>query len=257
MPELPEVETLCRQLRPVILDRDILSLRVIDRRLGALPPLGGITVRSIDRHGKRMVWTLSDGRCLVFQLRMTGRLFWLRGEELPPHARMILSFPGGRLVLSDPRRFATVELCSPPAASPVPDGLVRLDPERLAGAAVRRRLPVKSFLMDQKAVAGIGNIYASEILHRAGVDPMRPASSLSPAEWKRIATAAARILAKAVESRGTSISDWRDLFAGPGEYQRHLRVYGRHGERCRTCHREILRVVIAGRSTFYCPRCQK
>ena len=257
MPELPEVETLCRQLRPVILDREILSLRVIDRRLGALSPLEGITVRSIDRHGKRMAWTLSDGRCLVFQLRMTGRLFWLRGEELPPHARLILSFPEGRLVLSDPRRFATVELCSPPAASPVPDGLVRLDPEKLAGAAVRRRLPVKSFLMDQKAVAGIGNIYASEILHRAGVDPMRPACSLSPAEWKRIATAAARILAKAVESRGTSISDWRDLYAGTGEYQRHLRVYGRKGEACRTCRREIRRIVIAGRSTFYCPQCQK
>jgi formamidopyrimidine-DNA glycosylase len=257
MPELPEVETLCRQLRPVILGRDILSLRVIDGKLGNLPPLEGTTVLSIERHGKRMAWTLSDGRCLVFQLRMTGRLFWLQGEEFPPHARLVISFRDGRLVLSDPRRFATVELCSAPAASLVPDGLVRLDPEKLAEAAVRRRLPVKSFLMDQKAVAGIGNIYASEIMHRAGVDPLRPACSLSPAEWKKIATAAARILGKAVASRGTSISDWRDLYAGTGEYQRHLRVYGRKGERCTTCRCEIRRVVIAGRSTFYCPQCQK
>ncbi len=257
MPELPEVETLCRQLRPVIVGRRIVESRIIDPKLGHLPPLAGRTVRSIGRHGKRMVWALSDGMCLVFQLRMTGRLFWLEGDELPPHARLVLSFREGRLVLSDPRRFATVELCSPPAASPVADGLDRLDPKSLAEAAYRRRLPVKSFLMDQKAVAGIGNIYASEILHRAGVDPMRPACSLEPAEWKRISSAAARILAHAVESRGTSISDWRDLFAGPGEYQHRLRVYGRKGERCRTCRSEILRVVIAGRSTFYCPKCQK
>lgn len=256
MPELPEVETLCRQLRPVIVGRDILSRRVIDRKLAHLPPLEGRTVRSIDRHGKRMIWTLSDGQCLVFQLRMTGRLFWLEGEELPPHARLVLSFHEGRLVLSDPRRFATVELYRPPAASPVTDGLEPLDPRCLAEAARRRRLPVKSFLMDQKVVAGIGNIYASEILHGAGIDPARPACSLTPAQWRRVAIVSARILAKAVEARGTSISDWRDLFAGPGEYQHQLRVYGRKGERCRACRCEILRVVIAGRSTFYCPGCQ-
>ncbi len=257
MPELPEVETLCRQLRPVIVGREIRSLRVIDRKLGHLPPLAGREVSAVERHGKRMVWMLSDGQCLAFQLRMTGRLFWIEGGETPPHARLVFSFPSGRLVLSDPRRFATVELCSPPAASPVADGLEPLDPKTLAASARRRRLPVKSFLMDQKAVAGIGNIYASEILHGAGIDPTRPACSLTPAQWRRVASVSARILAKAVEARGTSISDWRDLFAGPGEYQHQLRVYGRKGERCRACRCEILRVVIAGRSTFYCPTCQK
>ena len=178
MPELPEVETLCRQLREVIVDRQILSSRVIDPKLEHLPPLAGKTVRSVSRHGKKMVWTLSDGMCLVFQLRMTGRFFWLEKDEIPPHARLELTFRGGRLILSDPRRFATVQLCSPPAPSPVPDGLEKLEPRRLAEAARRRRLPVKSFLMDQKTVAGIGNIYASEILHEAGIDPMRPACSL-------------------------------------------------------------------------------
>lgn len=257
MPELPEVETLCRQLKPVIVGRAILGLRVLDARLGNLPALEGRAVRSIGRHGKRMVWLLSDGQCLVFQLRMTGRLFWLEGDDTVPHARMVLSFPAGRVVLSDPRRFATVELCRFAPCSPAADGLGALDPKRLADAARKRRLPVKSFLMDQKAVAGIGNIYASEILHRAGIDPLRPACDLFPAEWKKIASASARILKKAVESRGTSISDWRDLHAGPGDYQRHLRVYGRRGEPCRTCGGEIRRVLIAGRSTFYCPRCQK
>jgi len=257
MPELPEVETLCRQLRPVIVGRAILGLRVLDAKLGRLPPLEGRAVRSIGRHGKRMVWTLSDGQCLVFQLRMTGRLFWIEGDGMPPHARLELLFAAGRIVLSDPRRFATVALCSDPGQGPAPDGLDALDPKRLADDARRRRLPVKAFLMDQKAVAGIGNIYASEILHRAGVDPTRPACGLLPAEWKKIASASARILRQAVQLRGTSISDWRDLHAGPGEYQHHLRVYGRQGERCRACGGGIRRVVIAGRSTFYCPMCQK
>jgi formamidopyrimidine-DNA glycosylase len=139
----------------------------------------------------------------------------------------------------------------------VPDGLEKLEPGRLAEAARRRRLPVKSFLMDQKAVAGIGNIYASEILHGAGIDPRRPACSLTPAEWKKIAALSTRILEKAVKSRGTSISDWRDLYAGHGEYQRQLRVYGRKGESCVKCRCEVQRIVIAGRSTFFCPQCQK
>jgi formamidopyrimidine-DNA glycosylase len=257
MPELPEIETLCRQLRQVIIDRPILSTRVIDPKLQHLLPLAGKSVRSISRHGKKMIWTLSDGLCLVFQMRMTGRFFWLEEGETPPHSRLVFSFEGGSLILSDPRRFATVNLCSPPAASPVPDGLGKIDPKSLAEAARRRRLPVKSFLLDQKTVAGIGNIYASEILHGSGVDPMRPACSLEPAEWKKVAAVAARVLKKAVESRGTSISDWQDLFASHGEYQHRLRVYGRKGEPCGKCGGEVRRVVIAGRGTFYCPECQK
>jgi len=257
MPELPEVETLCRQLREVIVGRQILSSRVIDPKLGQLPPLAGRTVQTVVRHGKRMIWEISSGMCLVFQLRMTGRFFWMESEAMPPHARLEISFRNGRLILSDPRRFATVQLCSPPAPSPVPDGLEKLEPRRLAEAARRRRLPVKSFLMDQKAVAGIGNIYASEILHAAGIDPTRPAGSLTPAEWKKMAALSTRILEKAVKSRGTSISDWRDLYAGQGEYQRQLRVYGRKGNPCVKCRCSIQRIVIAGRSTFYCPDCQK
>jgi formamidopyrimidine-DNA glycosylase len=256
MPELPEIETLCRQLQSMILGRPILSSCVIDPKLQHLPPLAGKSVRSISRHGKKMVWTLSDGMCLIFQMRMTGRLFWLEGGETPPHTRLVFSFEGGRLVLSDPRRFATVQFCSPPAASPVQDGLETLDPKSLAEAARTRRLPVKSFLMDQKAVAGIGNIYASEILHAAGIDPMRPACSLEPGEWKKVAAVTARVMKKAVESRGTSISDWQDLFAHRGENQHRLRVYGRKGKLCAKCRNEIHRIVIAGRSTFFCPGCQ-
>ncbi len=256
MPELPEIETLCRQLRAMIVGLRILSIHVVDPKLQALPPLAGMTVRSISRHGKKMIWALSNGDCLVFQMRMTGRLFWLEGDEIPPHTRLVISFKAGRIALSDPRRFATVQSCALPAASPVPDGLDRIHPKSLMEAARKRRLPVKSFLMDQKAVAGIGNIYASEILYGAGIDPLRPASSLGPDEWKRIAAVAARVLKKAVQCRGTSISDWQDLFARHGEYQHQLRVYGRAAEPCVKCKSEVRRIVIAGRSTFYCPRCQ-
>jgi formamidopyrimidine-DNA glycosylase len=257
MPELPEIETLCRQLRQMIVGRRILSVRIIDPKLAPLPPLAAKSVRSVSRHGKKMLWALSDGTCLLFQMRMTGRFFWLEGEEVPSHARLVVSFDGGHLFLSDPRRFATVHHGVPPAASPVPDGLGKIDPKSLMEAARGRRLPVKSFLMDQKAVAGIGNIYASEILHGARIDPTRPAQSLGPDDWKRMAAVSARVLKKAVESRGTSISDWQDLFARHGEYQQHLRVYGRTAKPCTRCGGEIRRIVIAGRSTFYCPECQK
>ena len=106
MPELPEVETLCRQLREVIVDRQVLSSRVIDPKLEHLPPLAGKTVRSVSRHGKKMVWTLSDGMCLVFQLRMTGRFFWLEKDEMPPHARLDLFIQG-----RPPRSLRPQALC--------------------------------------------------------------------------------------------------------------------------------------------------
>jgi formamidopyrimidine-DNA glycosylase len=121
----------------------------------------------------------------------------------------------------------------------------------------RRRLPVKNFLMDQKVIAGIGNIYASEILFRSRVSPLRMASSLSLREWGKIIRVAGKVLERAVQCRGTSISDWKDLYGEEGEYQAHLRVYGREGKACRRCGNSIRRVVMSGRGTFYCPACQK
>ncbi len=257
MPELPEVETLCRQLRKAIVGRIIVGSRIVDRKLDHVQTLAGERVDAVSRRGKRMIWSLSGGRCLAFQLRMTGRFFWVEGEALPPHTRFILEFDSGRLALSDPRRFATIEHIPPPPESAVADGLSPLDAKTLYAAARKRTLPVKSFLMDQKTVSGIGNIYASEILHAARVAPRRPACSLKPADWERVAGATSEILQRAVECRGTSVSDWQDLFACRGEYQDHLRVYGRAGCACPGCGQTLRRDVIAGRSTFFCPRCQK
>ena len=257
MPELPEVETLCRQLRPVIVDRQILSSRVIDPKLEHLPPLAGKTVRSVSRHGKQMVWTLSDGMCLVFQLRMTGRFFWMEKDGIPPHARLELTFRGGRLVLSDPRRFATVQLCSPPAPSacagrPRKARAEAASPRRPAGGGFPSS---PSSWIRRSSPASATSTQARSSTRRASTRCARPAV-LTAAEWKKIAAWSTRILEKAVKSRGTSISDWRDLYAGHGEYQRQLRVYGRKGEPCIKCRCAIQRIVIAGRSTFLLSRCQ-
>jgi formamidopyrimidine-DNA glycosylase len=258
MPELPEVETLCRQLRHVVLGARILKGRILDERLGKMENLAGRKVLAIIRRGKVFQFQLEGGLSLFFQLRMTGRFHWQEGGDTPPRARFLLSFSHGSLFLTDVRRLATLR-CScgddgfPLGCEPL-DGL---DHRRIFEISRRRRLPVKNFLMDQKVIAGIGNIYASEILFRSRVNPLRRASSLSLREWGKIIRVAGEVLDRAVQCRGTSISDWKDLYGKKGEYQAHLRVYGREGKTCRRCGDSIRRVVMSGRGTFYCPACQK
>lgn len=258
MPELPEVETLCRQLRKVVLGARILEGRVLDNRLGKMDNPAGKRVLAVIRRGKTFQFQLEGGLSLFFQLRMTGRFHWQETGDTPPRARFLLSFPHGSLFLTDLRRLATLR-CSR-VDEGVPRGfepLEGLDRRRIFEIAGRRRLPVKNFLMDQKAVAGIGNIYASEILFRSRVSPLREASSLSLDEWSKVIRAMREVLGRAVRCRGTSISDWKDLHGRKGEYQAHLRVYGREGKACCRCGDSIRRVVMSGRGTFYCPACQK
>jgi len=258
MPELPEVETLCRQLAPMIRDTVIRSLKILDPKLSAIPGLPGKTVPAVERIGKRALIRLDDGTDLALHLRMSGRLLWRTTAGALPYTRMILSFDAGYLLLVDPRRFATLTAdCRQTDLCPVPNPLQEIGPGHLQTLAAERRLPVKAFLMDQRIIAGIGNIYVCEILHAAGIHPQRQAGALSQPEWKKIAGAAMRILRQAVACRGTSISDWRDLFGQPGEYQHHLRVYGRAGKACLRCAGQVERIVVGGRGTFYCPACQQ
>lgn len=258
MPELPEVETLCRQLRKVVLGSRIVQGLILDERLGKMANPGGKKILSILRRGKTIQFLLEGNQSLLFQLRMTGRFHWQEGGDPPPRARFHLSFPHGNLFLTDVRRLATLECDvrgkNPTAVGEAPE---RLDPRRVFEVASRRHLPVKNLLMDQKVIAGIGNIYASEILFRAGISPLRPASRLSMREWKKVTVAARAVLDRAVRCRGTSISDWKDLFGRKGEYQRHLFVYGRAGKACRRCGSSIVRIVLSGRGTFFCPVCQE
>jgi len=259
MPELPEVETLCRQMSAVMAGAQVRRLDILDARLGRGKNLRGMRVLTVAREGKWIIIRLEGERTIRLHLRMTGHLLWRESDlVILPHTRFTLTFDRGRLDLVDPRRFATLSFDSPLAEpAPIKNPLEGFDTGILIERAAKRTAPVKSFLMDQKVIAGIGNIYACEILHAAAIDPRRSAGSLSRAEWRKVATAAGRILQKAVACRGTSVSDWRDLYGRMAEYQNHLSVYGRAGETCLQCRETIVREPIGGRGTFFCPSCQR
>jgi formamidopyrimidine-DNA glycosylase len=161
------------------------------------------------------------------------------------------------LSLIDPRRFATVSIKrTGDCISLGSDPLEGVDPSHLWEIAQECAIPIKSFLMDQRRIAGIGNIYACEILHQARLDPWKRSDGLSHAEWVKLGTAAQEILTRATACRGTSVSDWRDLFGTEGEHQNYLLVYGREDTACYRCGGRIQRRKLNGRGTYFCPRCQ-
>ena len=261
MPELPEVETLCRQLNTLLPGEEILRIEVFDSRLGKIEGLVGRRVEAVTRRGKYIQIQMNGGMTAALHLRMSGRLLYLAASGLPPlfpHRRLAFYFSSGTLLLIDPRRFATFAVQPEGIAPALPDDPMEgLPARRLREIARTRRLPVKSFLMDQRLIAGIGNIYACEILFAAEIDPRRPACSLTTAEWRKVAKAAAAILRRAVACRGTTVSDWRDLFGCSGTNQDHLEVYSRQGAPCRRCGGSIERIIQSGRGTWLCPICQK
>ncbi len=259
MPELPEVETLCRQLKQTIMGAVVQELVILDNKLGLTKNVADLCVRSVEREGKFLLIRLDRVCTLHVHLRMSGRLLWHKqADGLPAHSRFMIRFPHGRIVCVDPRRFATLALDDPKDRTAlVPDPLKVFSASVLLKAAQGRRAPVKSFLLNQAIVAGIGNIYACEILYKAAVSPWQRAGSLSPAEWQKIVHAGRKILRHATECRGTSISDWRDLYGEKGRYQLHLKVYGREGLPCMRCGEKIQRTAIGGRGTYYCAECQQ
>jgi formamidopyrimidine-DNA glycosylase len=258
VPELPEVETLCRQLAPLLDRAVLLSVIVRDPKLrGIILPTGQI-VQAVRRTGKSLAIQFEGSKTLLIHLRMTGRLCWITDGTRPPYSRCSFVFDRGRLHLADPRRFATLSIAG------ASEGVKRaLDPleERngldLKMASAGRRLPVKNFLMDQRALGGIGNIYACEVLHRAGISPWRRACDLDDQRWRRLSKAMKTILGRAIECRGTTVSDWADLFNMKGSYQKQLRVYGRKGKPCPRCGAPVIRSQLGGRATFFCTSCQE
>lgn len=258
MPELPEVETLCRQLRQVALGRLILNLEVLDQKLGAGMNPSGQRIRNIRRIGKAIEVVLEGELTLKIHLRMTGRLYWQEPYHMSlPHTRFVLTLSNGVLSCVDPRRFATLSFGKSGWASPpADDSLLAFHPVKLWCLAQRRKLPIKSFLLDQRVIAGIGNIYACEILHAAAIHPQRKAETLSLADWRRLGDMALNILQRAIACRGTTLSDWRDLFGKRGEYQACLRVYRQEGRTCFRCGKIIRRVALQGRGTYFCASCQ-
>ena len=257
MPELPEVETLSRQLKEKICGCEILSSTVYDNKLANIKNVNGRKIVAVGRKGKTIQVILDEGKCIEIHLRMTGRLLWQEGADRPKHSRWRMAFKDGNIFLIDPRRFATVKVERTVPEIIVNDLLTGFDEKKFMEKQARRKVNVKILLMDPKAIAGIGNIYACEILHKAGIFPLRQASTLSVKEWKTVFSHARRILKKGIEKRGTSISDWRDLYGCKGENQNELKAYGQERKRCSICGGAICRIKQGGRSTFYCPDCQK
>ena len=272
MPELPEVETLRRMLEDQVVGRTIASAWCSGARLrGAVPRgfgrLRGLRIGAVRRLGKYLLIDLSGGLTLLSHLGMSGRWRVSPGEsaETLEHVHAILRFTDqSTLVFQDPRRFGLLRL-RPTARLASDRSLAILGPdpllspptgEFLAALASGARASVKNFLLDQRRLAGIGNIYASEILHRAGVEPRRRAGALSRREWEAVAAGTTRVLREAIGRMGTTFSTYRTLWNEPGGYGERLRVYDRAGEPCRRCLTPIRRIVQGQRSTFYCPACQ-
>jgi formamidopyrimidine-DNA glycosylase len=257
MPELPEVETLCRQLQKQIAGKKILATEIYDEKLSDVVNLKNKTVCAVRRVGKTIEVILDNGCSVLIHLRMTGRLFWQVQSARPRHSRWRMSFADGNVFLIDPRRFATIRVLPTTNQIDGRDIMKSFNQEAFIARHGRRKVKVKNLIMDQKAVVGIGNIYACEVLHLTGVHPEKMAAALTISEWEKIFGTAKNILKKAIRKRGTSISDWRDLHGDPGENQHELKAYGREGRECIHCGGIIRRIKQGGRSTFYCPGCQK
>ncbi len=267
MPELPEVETIVRQLRPKMVGQRITSFEILDRKL-ALPAgeeLAGAVVESVERLGKQVALRLRTdlgNRWLVFQLRMTGQLLWLEDYQPvnPKHVRMRLDLGNNcKLLFRDIRRFGVIALGkSRDEVSPV--GLEPLSaefiPERLGSLIDNCRQLLKPWLLRQDRLVGIGNIYASEIPFAARLSPSCRVRTLSTDEIHRLHHAIISVLELAIEHRGTTFSDYRDSTGEPGGFQKLLKVYGREAQPCRICGETIRRSVIGQRSTYFCPGCQ-
>jgi formamidopyrimidine-DNA glycosylase len=270
MPELPEVETIARGLRSSLEGRTIRTVTVDWPRAVAQPPLdefrariAGRRVESIGRRGKYVVIALNGG-CLLIHLKMSGRLQVVPAwEPVDNHTHTIFHLDDGtELRFQDVRKFGRVHLVDKPdqvtaALGPEPlDDDFSLDAFR--GLLQRRSGRLKSLLMNQEFLAGLGNIYADEALYAARLHPMRKADSLSHQEQARLHTSIRRVLGHAVAGRGTTLEDggYHDAEGRAGTYQEELAVYRRTGEPCRTCGTPIERTIIGGRSSHFCPRCQ-
>ena len=259
---------------------------------GLLGTLRGRTLRSVGRHGKYLLFGWDDGQVLVVHLRMSGQLLAAQeGDPLLLHTHAVLQFLGaGELRFVDPRTFGELFVAGMGKAAqgngqPRPGGdepyapvggeakglalpleLAALGPDALdvgpgdlAAALAGRRAPLKALLLDQRALAGIGNIYADEICFRARLRPDRPAGSLRPAELRRLAAATHTVLSEAIAAGGSTLSDqrYRDVLGAAGTYQLEHKVYGRVGQPCTSCGRPVERMRIGARSAYFCRRCQR
>ena len=273
MPELPEVETVRRGIAPVLeggrIERAVILdprlVRPFDPRIVA-DELVGERVGAVERRGKYLVVRFEEGRALLIHLRMTGSLrHALRGDlGEDPHTRAVLSMDNGSdVAYRDVRRFGTWELFENGDVGPYLAARLGPEPlgpsfsaERLRTRLHGRRAPLKSALLDQRTLAGLGNIYVDEALWHSRLHPLRPAGALDEEEVRRLHRALRMVLRRGIERQGSTLRDYATPDGTYGSMQDEFRAYGRAGEPCDRCGSELARIVVGGRGTTFCPRCQ-
>ena len=272
MPELPEVETIARALAPLLTGRMVKRARLArsDVVFGTTESLERVLPRRqilrIYRRAKRLVFEVTPSAQLVFHLGMTGRVTMeAPGAPLEPHTHLRMGFEGiaQELRFRDSRRFGGVwflEGGPPPARVGRRLGPLGIEPLDATVRSFRELLGtkrrIKALLMDQARIAGLGNIYCDESLHRAGIHPCAPAWSLDNRQSADLLRAIKTVLRSAIRFNGSTLMDFRTVDGVRGSFQERHRVYQRDGQPCRTCGTEIVRLIVSGRSTFVCPRCQ-
>lgn len=267
MPELPEVETIRSQLAPRLEGRALTRVEILDPRLTrpydlfeVAEELEGDRVLAVERRGKYLLLRLESGLALLVHLRMTGGFHW----QPVSHERAVLELDdGSRLVYRDVRRFGTWLVVEPDELVPYlatkngPEPLgSRFTAAWLRGQLARRKAALKAVLLDQRVVAGLGNIYADEALWRARLSPLRPANALRVDEVARLVRAIRAALRAGIERQGSTLRDYAAPDGAAGSMQEEFRVYGRDGEPCPRCRTTIVKTRVGGRGTWYCPRCQ-
>ena len=272
MPELPEVEVVCQGLRPLLTNQKVNEIIFSNRRLRLPVPVGrlknlvkGRTIMDVGRRAKYLIIVMDNQAQLLIHLGMTGKLgLFPAGSILARHDHLRFSLDNGmELRFNDTRRFGSIQLFA--SARELHEFFVHLGPEPFSQGfsagymkkrAKKRGRPVKNFIMDYRVVVGIGNIYASEILHEAGINPCRPVADITRRQWQEIVACCGGTLTRAMAACGSTIADFVNSSGQQGYFQLQLKVYGRKGQICGTCGAVIVKQTMAGRATYSCPVCQ-
>lgn len=272
MPELPEVEVIRQGMEPHVVGRCVVAVSGSGRKMRLPLPrkalqhlVKGYCFTAVRRRAKYLLFSLNSGAVMVIHLGMTGRLGLFAEDAATAkhdHLRLLLD-SGMELRFNDARRFGSVQLFESPEKLETflaPLGVEPFSPhfsaEYLQQKALGRSQPIKNYLMDNRVVVGIGNIYASEILFAAKIEPRNAVNRITPATWRKIVSETRRILDRAIAQGGTTIANFVQFSGNSGYFQNELLVYGRAGALCRCCRTAVNKIVQAGRATYYCPSCQ-
>lgn len=274
MPELPEAETIARDLRKEVLGRRVIEIQVVHPDLlgqglepaGLRSALTGKEITGVGRRGKNLVLTFDESTILRINLGMTGRLIVSDSPRASEFRHLGVRFDlddGRSLLYDDIRRFGRIDLHDEESWTEW-EGSLGVEPlsdeftdQLLYSLTQRSRSPIRNWLLDQRRIAGIGNIYAVEALWHAEIHPARPARSLTREEVSALRDALQLVLRESIEARGTTISDYRDSSGESGGYSAQLQVYGREGDPCPRCRTPVERIILSNRSAFFCPKCQR